>query len=69
MLLDDIEIELHVLDKEISNAESRNQMKKYKALLKQKKTLQREYQRIRYNVKVGKDILPNSSLGEKKYED
>jgi hypothetical protein len=69
LLLDDIEIELHVLDKEISNAESRNQMKKYKALLKQKKTLQREYQRIRYNVKVGKDILPNSSLGVKKYED
>lgn len=68
LLLDDIEIELNVLDKEISTAESKNQMKKYKALLKQKKTLQREYQRIRYNVKVGRDILPNSSLGVKQYE-
>jgi hypothetical protein len=67
LLLDDIEIELNVLDKEISNAESRNQMKKYKALLKQKKTLQREYQRIRYNAKFGKDLLPNSSIGVKKY--
>ena len=69
LLLDDIEIELNVIDKEISEAESRNQMKKYKALLKQKKTLQREYQRIRYNVKFGKDLLPNSSLGVKKYGD
>lgn len=69
LMLDDIEVEIHVLDKEIANAESRNQMKKYKALLKQKKTLQREYQRIRYNVKVGKDILPNSSAGVKTFDD
>lgn len=67
LLLDDIEIELNVVDKEISNAESRNQMKRYKSLLKQKKALQREYQRIRYNARVGKDILPNSSLGVKTY--
>ena len=38
-------------------------MKKYRALLKYKKDLQRQYQRIRYNVRVGKDILPGSAAG------
>ncbi len=65
LLLDDIEIELEVLDKEISSAESQNQMKKLRALMKYKKDLQRQYQRIRYNVRVGKDLLPNSSVGLK----
>ena len=40
-------------------------MKKYRALLKYKKDLQRQYQRIKYNVKVGKDILPDSTTGLK----
>lgn len=65
LLLDDIEIELEVLDKEIAAAESQNQMKKLRALMKYKKDLQRQYQRIRYNVRIGKDLLPNSSVGLK----
>jgi len=69
LLLDDIEIELEVLDKEIAAAESQNQMKKLRALLRYKKDLQRQYQRIRYNVRVGKDILPNSSVGLKSTDD
>ena len=69
LLLDDIEIEIEVLDKEIANAESHNQMKKLRALMKYKKDLQRQYQRIRYNARVGKDILPNSSVGLKDYDD
>lgn len=67
LLLDEIETELEVVEKEISMAESKNQMKKYRALLKYKKDLQRQYQRIRYNVRVGKDILPNSTAGIKNY--
>ena len=63
LLLDEIETELDVVDKEISMAESRNQLKKYRVLLKYKKDLQRQYQRIRYNVRVGKDILPGSTTG------
>jgi hypothetical protein len=63
LLLDEIDTELEVLDKEIANAESKNQMKKYRALLKYKKDLQRQYQRIRYNVRIGKDLLPNSATG------
>jgi hypothetical protein len=63
LLLDEIETELQVVDKEISMAESRDNMKKYRALLKYKKDLQRQYQRIKYNIRVGKDILPNSAAG------
>lgn len=63
LLLDEIETELQVVDKEINMAESKNQMKKYRTLLKYKKDLQRQYQRIRYNVRVGKDILPGSTSG------
>ena len=65
LLLDEIETELDVVEKEISNAESRNQMKKYRTLLKYKKDLQRQYQRIKYNIRVGKDILPGSAVGVK----
>lgn len=67
LLLDEIETELEVLEKEISMAESKNQLKKYRALLKYKKDLQRQYQRIRYNVRVGKDILPGSTVGVKDF--
>ena len=63
LLLDEIETELDVVDKEIALAENRNQLKKYRVLLKYKKDLQRQYQRIRYNVRVGKDILPGSTTG------
>ena len=63
LMLDEIETELEVLEKEIAMAESKNQMKKYRALLTYKKDLQRQYQRIKYNVRVGKDILPNSTAG------
>lgn len=63
LLLDEIENELEVVDKEISMAEDERDMKKFRALLNYKKNLQRQYQRIRYNIRVGKDILPGSSEG------
>lgn len=68
LLLDEIETELEVLEKEIAMADSKNQMKKLRQLLKYKKDLQRQYQRIRYNVKVGKDLLPNSTVGMRNQE-
>lgn len=68
LLLDEIETEIEVVDKEISMADSNNQIKKYRALLQYKKELQRQYQRIRYNLRVGKEILP-SSVGMKKNND
>lgn len=65
LLLDEIETELDVVEKEIANADAKNQIKKYRALLQYKKDLQRQYQRIKYNVRVGKDILPGSAVGFK----
>lgn len=58
LLLDEIETELDVVDKEISMAEREEDMKRYRALLQYKKNLQRQYQRIRYNVKI-----PGSNKG------
>lgn len=65
LMLDEIETELEVVEKEIELAQSKNQIKKYRKLLQWKKQLQREYQRIRYNIKIGKDMLPGSSNGVK----
>lgn len=62
ILLDEIETEIEVIDKELQIAESNNEMKKYRALLKYKKELQRQYQRIRYNIKSGK-ILGSANTG------
>lgn len=63
LLLDEIETELEVVDKELQLADSNNQINKYRELLKIKKNLQRQYQRIKYNIRVGKDILPGSAIG------
>lgn len=69
LLLDEIETELDVVDKEIQLADSKNQMAKYRKLLAYKKDLQRQYQRIKYNVRIGKDMLPNSATGVYKSND
>lgn len=63
LLLDEIETELEVVEKELQYADSNNQINKYRALLTYKKNLQRQYQRIRYNIRVGKDILPGTASG------
>ena len=44
-------------------AEANNQMNKYRALMKMRKDLQRQYQRIRYNIKFksGKNPLPSKT--------
>lgn len=68
LLLDEIETEIEVVDKELALADSNNQIQKYRALLTYKKNLQRQYQRIKYNIRIGKDILPGSSAGFKSEE-
>ena len=67
-LLDEIETELDVVEKEIAIADSNNQINKYRALLKYRKELQRQYQRIRYNIKMTREPIP-SSVGMRKNED
>ena len=69
LLLDEIETEIEVVDKELAIADSNNQIKKYRALLQYKKELQRQYQRIRYNIRVGKGTTLPSSVGMKNHED
>lgn len=60
MLLDEIDIELKAVEKEISMAESNNRMKEYRHLLTYQRKLQREKQRIKYRLKVyGKDNVPD----------
>jgi hypothetical protein len=59
-LLDEIDIELKAVEKEISTAESNNRMKDYRQLLTYQRKLQREKQRIKYRLKLsGKDNIPD----------
>ena len=68
-MLDEIEVELQMVDKEIQNADNRGQLKKERALLKTKKQLQRAYQRIKINAKLGKNVIPAGVGTPKMYED
>ena len=61
LLLDDIDVELEVINKELAIADANNQLNKYRALLKIKKDLIRQRQRIEYNIRVGKDLLPSGT--------
>ena len=64
LLLDEIDIELKALDKELSMAENGNDMRKYRKLLTYQKKLQREKDRIRMNIKVGNDYLHGTDDNE-----
>ena len=61
-LLDEIETELEVIEKELAIADSNNNMQKYRTLLQYKKELQRQYQRIKYNIKI-EDTRISSHVG------
>ena len=52
LLVDEIEIELQVVEKELENADRDGDMNKYRKLLAFKKKLQRERQRLIYKIKV-----------------
>lgn len=69
LILDEIDTELEVIDKELALADQNNQLNKYRALLKIKKDLQRQYQRIRYNIRVGSDgAMFDSNVGMNKHD-
>lgn len=64
MILDEIDIELKVVERELSRAESSGSSKKYRALLTIQKNLQREKQRIHYGLqRSGKSIPVSSTAG------
>lgn len=52
LILDELEVELKMCDKYIDIAESKNDMKALKQLYSIKKNLERQHQRIKYNMKV-----------------
>lgn len=59
LILDEIEVELQVVEKEIAQAEDDKDTKRYRQLLTYQRKLEREYQRIHYNVKVfSKEVIP-----------
>ena len=61
-LLDEIDTELTVIEKEIEMAQNDGNMKKYRYLLNYQKKLTREYQRIRYGLKVSGRDIPNAVI-------
>ena len=65
LILDEIDIELQVVDREIKRVEDNGKSsKKYRALLTYQKNLQREKQRIVYNLsRKGKAIPVKSTAG------
>ena len=63
LMLDEIDIELKVVEKEIQMAENSNNMKKYRKLITFQKKLERERARIRYGLKAGRD-LPDTSTND-----
>lgn len=66
MVLDEIETELKVVEKQIAIAENDQDMKQYRILLNMQKKLIRERQRIKYNMKaVGKNMpIPSATTGK-----
>lgn len=69
MILDEIETEMRVVEKQIAIAENEGDMDQYRLLLNMQKKLIRERQRIKYNMKaVGKNV-PIPSTGKTKFDD
>ena len=64
LLLDEIEVELQVVNKELQRAENNDDMKKYRQLLTYQKRLKKEDFKLRYNLsrKMGKDYITKSSV-------
>lgn len=61
LMYDDIMIELRLVEKEIQLADSKDEINKMRALMRTKKELERQAARIKYNARIGKDIIPGGS--------
>ena len=66
LLLDEIEVELKVVEKELQRAENEDDMTKYRKLLTYQKRLKKEDFKLRYNIsrKMGKDYITRSGKEE-----
>lgn len=65
LLMDEIDIELKVVERELSNLDSHDSKssQKYRSLLTYQQKLQREKQRIKYNMKVNGQAPTGASVG------
>ena len=61
LLYDEIDVELQVVEKQISQAENDGDMNQYRFLLTYQRKLQRERQRIKYGIKAPVKNIPKPS--------
>lgn len=62
LLMDEIDTELKVVDRQIELAQNEGDMNQYRFLLNYQKKLSREMQRIRYGMKVSGRAIPSATL-------
>ena len=62
LLMDEIDTELKVVEKQIEIAQNDGDMNQYRFLLNYQKKLTREYQRIRYGLKVSGRDIPSATI-------
>ena len=65
LMLDELDVELEVCERELSKADANGQVKKARAIMMRKKKLQREMARIRYHIKDNSLIKPAELLPER----
>ena len=61
LLLDEIDVELKVVEKQISNCEDNNTTK-YRQLLTYQRRLEREKMRIKYNLNKDRQVVPGTNI-------
>ena len=65
LMLDELDVELEVCERELSKADANGQVKKARAIMMRKKKLQREMARIKYHLKDNSLIKPAEILPDK----
>jgi hypothetical protein len=65
LMLDELDVELDVCERELSKADANGQVKKARAILMRKKKLQREMARIQYHIKDDSLIKPAEVLPDR----
>ena len=60
-LLDELEIELTVINKQVEQAEGENNPKKLRALMKTQKELERQYQRLKLGNRISKNLKSSTT--------
>ena len=65
LMLDELDVELDICERELSKADANGQIKKARAIMMRKKKLQREMARIKYHIKDNSLIKPAEVLPDR----